>query len=151
MSHAVKTRSFRLARGRNLLILGERLSVRFPSRMVPICVSEPIGLAIPLRMASTPATNVVATAPIPTIITPSLPRAEAILVAVVFSAAEEAIDLRNRPWCEWKLIIFSVWKGICKPSCIDSPGRISRDRQSEAHQTVQFLPGSALQTAYTSE
>src|SRR6478752_10177237 len=98
MSQAVKTRSFRFASGTNLLILGERLSVRFPSRMVPICVSEPIGLAIPLRMASTPATNVVATAPIPTIITPSLPRAEAILVAVVFSAAEEAIDLRNRPW-----------------------------------------------------
>jgi hypothetical protein len=43
-------------------------------------------------MASTPATNVVATAPMPTIIMPSLPRAGAILVAVVFSAAEEAIN-----------------------------------------------------------
>ena len=42
-------------------------------RMVPICVSEPMGLARPLRMASTPATKVVATAPIPGIMTPSLP------------------------------------------------------------------------------
>jgi hypothetical protein len=82
--------------------------------MVPICVSDPMGLAIPLRMASTPATNVVATAPIPTIITPSLPRAGAILVAVVFSAAEEAINLGNRPWCEWKLIIFSYKSELCK-------------------------------------
>jgi hypothetical protein len=57
---------------------------------------------------------VVATAPIPTIITPSLPRAGAILVAVVFSAAEEAINLRNRPWCEWKLIIFSYKSELCK-------------------------------------
>jgi hypothetical protein len=41
--------------------------------MVPICVREPIGSAIPLRMASTPATKVVATAPMPGIITPNLP------------------------------------------------------------------------------
>jgi hypothetical protein len=44
-----------------------------------------------------------------------LPRAGAILVAVVFSAAaEEAINLGNRPWCEWKLIIFSYKSELCK-------------------------------------
>src|SRR6185312_6454607 len=73
MSQAVKTMSFRLASGTNLLILGERLSVRLPSRIVPICVSDPMGLAIPLRTASTPATKVVATAPMPGIMMPSLP------------------------------------------------------------------------------
>src|ERR1700743_1727615 len=89
MSQAVKTRSFRLANGTKSLIFGERLSVRLPRRMVPICVSEPMGLAIPLRIASTPAINVVATAPMPTIIMPSLPFAGAILVAVFFSAADD--------------------------------------------------------------
>jgi hypothetical protein len=46
--------------------------------MVPICVSDPMGLEIPLRTASTPATNVVATAPIPGIMIPSFPFAGAI-------------------------------------------------------------------------
>ena len=41
--------------------------------MVPIWVSDPMGLAMPLRTASTPATNVVATAPMPGIMMPSLP------------------------------------------------------------------------------
>ena len=49
--------------------------MRLPRRMVPICVTDPIGLAMPLRMASTPATNVVATAPMPGIMTPSFPLA----------------------------------------------------------------------------
>src|SRR6476620_4447055 len=41
--------------------------------MVPIWVMEPIGFAMPLRTASTPAINVVATAPRPTTMTPSFP------------------------------------------------------------------------------
>src|SRR5580704_14675236 len=73
MSQPVKTRSSSPASGTNSLIFGERPSVRLPSRTVPICVSDPIGLARPLRIASTPATNVVATAPMPGIITPSFP------------------------------------------------------------------------------
>ncbi len=52
---------------------GVRASVRLPSRIVPICVIEPMGLEIPFRMASTPAMKVVATAPIPGTRTPSLP------------------------------------------------------------------------------
>ena len=78
MSQPVKTRSFNPASGTNSLILGERPSVRFPRRMVPICVNDPMGLEIPLRTASTPATNVVATAPMPGIMTPSFPFAGAI-------------------------------------------------------------------------
>src|ERR1041385_7326092 len=41
--------------------------------MVAICVSEPIGLEQPRRMLSTPAMKVVATAPSPGVMTPSLP------------------------------------------------------------------------------
>ncbi len=51
------------------------MSVRLPSRTVPICVSEPMGLETPRRMASTPAMKVVATAPMPGIMMPSLPLA----------------------------------------------------------------------------
>ena len=54
MSQPPNTMSSSLASGTKSLISGERLSVRLPSRMVPICVSEPIGLASPRRMASTP-------------------------------------------------------------------------------------------------
>src|SRR4051812_15189654 len=43
--------------------------------MWPSWVSEPIGLPMPLRIASTPAMNVVATAPIPGMRMPSLPLA----------------------------------------------------------------------------
>jgi hypothetical protein len=60
------------------MIFGDRPSVRLPRRTVPICVSEPIGLAKPFRIASTPAIVVVLTAPRPTSRIPSLPRAGAI-------------------------------------------------------------------------
>ena len=80
----VKTRSSRAARGTNSFTLGERPSVRLPRRTVPICVSEPIGFARPLRMASTPATKVVATAPMPGIMTPSLPFAGSIVPLSAF-------------------------------------------------------------------
>src|SRR4051794_40049626 len=52
---------------------GDRCSVRLPRRMVPCWVNDPMGLEIPFRMASTPAMNVVATAPIPGVRMPSLP------------------------------------------------------------------------------
>ena len=55
------------------LIRGVLLSVRFPRRIVPIWVREPMGLARPFRMDMTPAMKVVATAPRPTVITPSFP------------------------------------------------------------------------------
>ena len=54
---------------------GTRFSVRVPSRIVPNCVSEPIGSPIPRRASSTPAMSVLVTAPSPTHRTPSFPSA----------------------------------------------------------------------------
>jgi hypothetical protein len=59
---------------------GERPSVRFPRRIVAICVSEPTGCAFFVRTSSTPAMKVVATAPMPGKSTPSFPFGAAILV-----------------------------------------------------------------------
>src|SRR5438552_3439673 len=78
MSHPPNTMSSRRAMGTNSLIRGERLSVRLPRRTVPIWVRLPMGRERPVRMASTPAMNVVATAPIPGSRMPSFPRAGAI-------------------------------------------------------------------------
>src|SRR5687768_14906511 len=72
-SHAPNTRSSRLARGTNSLMYGERLSVRLPSLIVAIWVSEPIGFVRPRRILSTPAMKVVATAPRPGVSTPRRP------------------------------------------------------------------------------
>jgi SAM-dependent methyltransferase len=54
---------------------GVRPSVRLPRRIVPIWVSDPMGLARPFRIAITPAMVVVLTAPRPTSKMPSLPPA----------------------------------------------------------------------------
>src|SRR6185436_11219030 len=82
MSQPPNTRSSRPASGTTSLIFGERPSVRLPSRIVPIWVSDPIGAESPLRIAMTPAIVVVLTAPRPTSRTPSLPRAGAISIGV---------------------------------------------------------------------
>ena len=57
---------------------GDRFSVRLPRRIVPIWVSEPMGFAMPFRIAMMPAMVVVLTAPRPTSRMPSLPSAGAI-------------------------------------------------------------------------
>src|SRR5215472_13056465 len=93
MSHAPKTRSSSCASGTKSLISGDLLSVRLPSRMVPIWVREPIGLASPRRTASTPAIIVVATAPKPTTITPSFPVAGATFSVAVFLPPSFAVDI----------------------------------------------------------
>src|SRR5687767_4696563 len=77
MSQPPNTRSSSPAIGRNSLIAGDRLSVRLPSRTVPICVRAPMGFAMPLRTAMMPAMVVVLTAPRPTSSTPTLPLAGA--------------------------------------------------------------------------
>src|SRR5438034_10433961 len=82
MSHPPKTRSSSDESGTTSLIFGERFSVRLPRRTVPIWVSDPIGLANPLRTAITPAIVVVLTAPRPTSSTPSLPRAGAMSIGL---------------------------------------------------------------------
>src|SRR5215831_5414165 len=79
-SHAPNTMSSSDASGTKSLMNGERFSVRFPRRMVAICVSEPIGLEWPRRMLSTPAMNVVATAPRPGVRMPSVPLAGRMVV-----------------------------------------------------------------------
>src|SRR4249920_1582240 len=78
MSHPPNTMSSSPDRGTTSLIFGDRPSVRLPRRIVPICVSEPIGLARPRRIARTPAMVVVLTAPSPTSRIPSFPFAGAI-------------------------------------------------------------------------
>ena len=78
MSQPAKTRSSSPLNGTNSLIRGDRPSVRFPSRIVPICVNDPTGFDFPLRTSSTPAINVVLTAPMPGSSTPNFPFAGAI-------------------------------------------------------------------------
>src|SRR5438552_14829903 len=78
MSQPPNTMSSRRARGTRSAMRGARFSVRLPRRTVPIWVRLPMGRERPLRMASTPAMNVVATAPMPGSSTPSFPSAGAI-------------------------------------------------------------------------
>src|SRR6202140_659196 len=73
MSQPPNNKSLRSLSGTNFLINGERPSVPFPKRMVLSCVSEPTGCAFPFLTSSTPAINVVLTAPIPGNSTPNFP------------------------------------------------------------------------------
>src|SRR5580704_7199371 len=86
MSHPPNTRSSRFASGTKSLMSGVRPSVRLPSRTVASCVSDPIGAPSPRFTASTPATKVVQTAPMPGISTPSLPVAGAMVTLSFFAA-----------------------------------------------------------------
>ena len=79
---------------RKSLIRGELLSVRFPRRIVPICDTDPMGFARPRRMASTPAMRVVATAPMPGIMMPSLP-----LWGGMLAACDVAAGVLDICWC----------------------------------------------------
>src|SRR5687768_13490787 len=72
-SQAPNTMSSSGASGAKSLISGERCSVRLPNRIVAIWVREPMGSDSPRRTHSTPAMNVVATAPRPGVSTPNLP------------------------------------------------------------------------------
>src|SRR5579864_2582006 len=83
MSQPPNTSWPRSANGTKSRIAGLRLSVRRPSRTVPICVSEPIGFASPFRIARMPAIVVVLTAPRPTNNMPSFPSAGAMVIPLV--------------------------------------------------------------------
>ena len=78
-SQAPHTMSSRRASGTKSCTSGLRFSVRFPRRIVPIWVMEPIGFPWPRLANSTPAMRVEATAPRPTVRTPSFPSAGAIV------------------------------------------------------------------------
>src|SRR5258708_1521507 len=78
MSHPPNSGSSSFASGTKFLINGWGPSVRLPRRPVASCVGDPIGAPRPRLTASTPAMNVVLTAPKPGSSTPSLPSAGAI-------------------------------------------------------------------------
>src|ERR1700761_9411725 len=103
ISQPVKTRSLSGASGTKSFTSGERSSVRLPRRIVPICVSEPNGFAYPRRTASTPAINVVATAPMPGIMMPSFPVCGLMLAAPVCAAS--VFDITRQPFycCDFSL------------------------------------------------
>ena len=67
------------ASGTKSFTIGLRFSVRLPRRMVPIWVIDPMGDPWPRFVSSTPAMRVEATAPRPTVRTPSLPSAGAMV------------------------------------------------------------------------
>ena len=148
MSQPVKTKSSSPASGTNSFTLGERPSVRFPRRTVPICVSEPIGLARPLRMASTPATKVVATAPMPGIITPSFPFAGSMvplcvrLRSRIARCCVRAASFISRP-------ARSAWaRAVSRCSCSRAAGAVENclrwRRPSASHQSAMKTPGRFL-------
>src|ERR1022692_4312912 len=78
MSQQATSMSDILANGTKSLMAGLRPSVRLPRRTGPNCVREPMGFPNPSLKASSQATKVVVTAPMPGIKTPSLPSAGAI-------------------------------------------------------------------------
>src|SRR5713226_5873192 len=126
MSQPPKVRSFSSASGTNFLMSGERASVRLPRRIVPICVSDPTGCDFPLRTSSTPAINVVLTAPMPGSKIPSFPLAGAILegfsMPLLLLNDQNAIDTedvnelpqRKRAASPNKLIMMREDFRICK-------------------------------------
>src|SRR5450755_4949101 len=82
---------------------GLRPSVRFPRRTVESCVREPTGLARPRRIASTPAMNVVVTAPMPGISIPSFPSAGAILVISLIRLSLSPVGSIQRRLRRWTI------------------------------------------------
>src|SRR5271168_5005706 len=112
MSQPVKTMSLRSASGTKSLMRGLRASVRLPRRMWPICVVEPMGLARPRRTASTPAMSVVATAPMPGIMTPNFPVAGLMLAAACVAAP--GVDMLGGTllWCDFSVrrkVKYRLW------------------------------------------
>src|SRR5438270_523139 len=86
--------------GTSSLIICQRFSLRFPRRMCAICVSDPMGRPRPRRAASTPAMNVVATAPIPGSSTASFPSAGAMLVrlnSLIYASVLSRLYQRRMP------------------------------------------------------
>ena len=142
MSQPPNTRSSSAASGTTSLIFGERPSVRLPRRMVPIWVSEPIGLARPLRMAMTPAMVVVLTAPRPTSRMPSLPRAGAMSTGVgtnenyiAVSSQQSAVD-RRLPTADCRLPT-ADWATLHCPSMLMNPFT----RRAETHLLAVSMTG----------
>src|SRR5579862_888896 len=138
MSQPVKTRSSRPASGTNSLILGERPSVRLPRRTVPICVSEPMGFEIPLRTASTPATKVVATAPIPGIMTPSFPLAGCRSLGAFFGVLDSFTSTRACGFADFGL--FAIFRMLPYEAEIDwANGYVLVSRGAWQYEGLEWL------------
>ncbi len=97
MSHPPNTKSSRSLSGTNSFTSGERPSVRLPRRMVLSWVSEPTGCAFFFLTSSTPAMNVVLTAPIPGNKTPNLPLGGAIFAGFSIPLLLELESQYNSP------------------------------------------------------
>src|SRR5262249_45661756 len=97
ISHPPNTKSSKALSGTNSWIRGDRFSVLLPSRMVPSCVSEPTGCDLPFRTSSTPAMNVVLTAPMPASRTPSSPFAAAIFAGFSIPLLRRTAIRRAKP------------------------------------------------------
>src|SRR5262249_32957403 len=91
--------------------------------MVPICVRLPMGLASSRRIASTPAMNVVVTAPIPTRRTPSLPLGSAIGAPFCNMVCSPIENLLNRTYRTYRTHRTSI-SPISPIGPIDDPGRV---------------------------
>ena len=117
-SQPPKTKSLSGAKGTKSLISGERPSVRFPSRMVPICVTLPIGFPWPRNTSKTPAIKVLDTAPKPGMSTPSFPLAGLIFTPffVILSCLFQKLNL---PFASRKNSLHSLCvQKLCRISLI---------------------------------
>src|SRR5690606_27722377 len=93
---------------RKSLISGLRFSERLPRRIVCSWVTEPNGCAPPRRTASTPAMNVVATAPIPGNSTKSLPSGDFMRRAFFLRFGGKSNCARGAQWARFgvKTLVF---------------------------------------------
>src|SRR5260370_41081118 len=132
MSHPPNTKSSRSLSGTNSFTSGERPSVRLPRRMVLSWVSEPTGCAFFFLTSSTPAMNVVLTAPIPGNKTPNLPLGGALFAGFSIPLLLELESQYNSPI---GLIYINRsshpgTRGLLSPSRRDCPEKVSYDSRT---------------------
>src|SRR6476620_10872589 len=150
------------ASGTKSLISGDRFSVRLPRRIVAIWVSDPIGLLWPRRTLSTPAMKVVATAPSPGVMMPSLPAAgrgvdaasEAEPCTYLFSFEQRARGAVSRPeprTCLGLRARFRLFRSrgrridVCHALDHGDPGRYGQNDDDDGeHPSVEHEPEKGL-------
>src|SRR5579862_5969751 len=143
MSQPPKTRSSIFASGTKSWILGVRASVRLPSRTVPNCVNDPIGWPSPRFIASTPAINVVLTAPMPGINIPNLPSAGAIVVFPLVDKLQISLgSVRGLNQCLEKAYFpYAILSSYDTPRDKYNHGGLGRRRAARARRTLLFAEG----------
>src|ERR1700751_734699 len=106
--------------------------------MVPSCVSEPTGFESPLRTSSTPAMNVVLTAPIPGNKTPSFPFAASIFPGLSITLLQRRAvhaGLSMQPILEFLTVCLPLYKqppqiGPIPPKQTSNDARSTLDLQT---------------------